>query len=239
MRRELAAAGVDPARFGWASVQLDGGIDKVLAKIESWFADRLAAPAGGGPPARRLAELLSLGPPDREPRRGVQRRGLWRPRSRHRRGRRIGAGARDRSPPRAAGIPGAGRVCPPAAAPTLVYGQAFSEPGFHIVRTESRHWTENLTGLAGCGAQIALALVRGRPGRGTRWCPSCRWRNPAGKAHWPPAISTARSPATCEADRARLLELVLAVAGGNRLPAAAAAGLVEFQLTRGLLGIST
>jgi hypothetical protein len=42
-----------------------------------------------------------------------------------------------------------------------------------------------------------------------------------------------------EEDRARLLELVLAVAGGKRLAVTAAAGLVEFQLTRGLLGIST
>jgi hypothetical protein len=42
-----------------------------------------------------------------------------------------------------------------------------------------------------------------------------------------------------EADRARLLELVLAVAGGDRIPVAAATGLIEFQLTRGLLGIST
>ena len=38
MRRQLERAGVPSARFGWASVQLDGGIEKALGKIEAWFA---------------------------------------------------------------------------------------------------------------------------------------------------------------------------------------------------------
>jgi hypothetical protein len=29
---DMRAAGVDPSRFGWASVQLDGGIRKVTSK---------------------------------------------------------------------------------------------------------------------------------------------------------------------------------------------------------------
>src|SRR5215213_1242590 len=40
-RNRLREAGVDPSRFGWASVQLDGGIDSVVAKVEDWFAETL------------------------------------------------------------------------------------------------------------------------------------------------------------------------------------------------------
>jgi len=237
MRRELTAAGVDPSRFGWASVQLDGGMAKVLAKIESWFADRLerlpaAARQNVGWGALSLA-LLTESP--------------------------VGASSGEVFGALAAAIVGAGgsvlvpetdpllalpafreRVgLPPAAAPTLVYGQTFSEPGFHIVRTESRHWTENLTGLAGCGAQVALALVRGRPRPGHPLVPLVQVAESGGQGALAAGDLDGSLSGNLEADRARLLELVLAVAGGNRLPVAAAAGLVEFQLTRGLLGIST
>src|SRR5690606_2718269 len=41
MRHQLRQAGIDPASLGWASVQLDGGIDKVLARIEAWFTDAI------------------------------------------------------------------------------------------------------------------------------------------------------------------------------------------------------
>ena len=64
----LAAAGVDPAGFGWASVQLDGGIERVLGRIDAWFDERLATlapatPVTAGPGALRLA-LQSAGPAD-------------------------------------------------------------------------------------------------------------------------------------------------------------------------------
>ncbi len=40
-RNRLEEAGLDPARFGWASVQLDGGIESVVEKVEDWFAETL------------------------------------------------------------------------------------------------------------------------------------------------------------------------------------------------------
>ena len=42
-----------------------------------------------------------------------------------------------------------------------------------------------------------------------------------------------------EADLDRLVELVLASARRDYVPTAQAGGFVEFQLTRGLLGVST
>src|SRR3954452_14933356 len=43
MRRQLEKARVPLTRFGWASVQIDGGIAKALDKIEAWFEEKLAA----------------------------------------------------------------------------------------------------------------------------------------------------------------------------------------------------
>src|SRR5918998_81279 len=65
-RNRLEEAGLDPGRFGWASVQLDGGIDSVVAKVENWFAEILEN-AGeleyttAGPGALRLG-LYASGP---------------------------------------------------------------------------------------------------------------------------------------------------------------------------------
>eukprot|EP00026_Physarum_polycephalum_P001799 Phypoly_transcript_01802.p1 GENE.Phypoly_transcript_01802~~Phypoly_transcript_01802.p1 ORF type:complete len:875 (+),score=145.79 Phypoly_transcript_01802:33-2657(+) len=39
----LKTAGVDINRFGWASVQMDGGIDHVTEKVMKWFEDKMAA----------------------------------------------------------------------------------------------------------------------------------------------------------------------------------------------------
>src|SRR5207302_9861269 len=41
-RNELKRRGIAPQRFGWASVQLDGGIDAVMQKVEAWFAVTVA-----------------------------------------------------------------------------------------------------------------------------------------------------------------------------------------------------
>src|SRR4029077_15199294 len=57
MHHELKAAGLSADRFGWASVQLDGGIAKALDKIEAWFTGRLAAQA---PAVRIPADLGAL-----------------------------------------------------------------------------------------------------------------------------------------------------------------------------------
>jgi altronate dehydratase len=40
-RSRLIEADLDPDRYGWASVQVDGGIEKVTRRVEDWFADTL------------------------------------------------------------------------------------------------------------------------------------------------------------------------------------------------------
>ena len=65
-RNRLREAGLDPARFGWASVQLDGGIESVVAKVEGWFDEVLQDAEtleyeSVGPEALRLG-LYASGP---------------------------------------------------------------------------------------------------------------------------------------------------------------------------------
>ena len=42
-RTLMAERGLSPGDFGWASIQLDGGIDAVMRKMVDWFRDRLRA----------------------------------------------------------------------------------------------------------------------------------------------------------------------------------------------------
>ena len=65
-RHELGALGIPPQAFGWASVQIDGGIERVLRKIEDWFASRIAEGNAAvyeqaGPESLRVG-LLDAGP---------------------------------------------------------------------------------------------------------------------------------------------------------------------------------
>ena len=61
MQNQLTDAGIDTAAFGYASVQLDGGIANALDRIEAWFR---ALPASDVSPTPADAGA----PPDRPPR---------------------------------------------------------------------------------------------------------------------------------------------------------------------------
>merc|ERR1712137_775770 len=38
MQEEMQSRGIDPSQYGFASVQLDGGIENATAKAHDWFA---------------------------------------------------------------------------------------------------------------------------------------------------------------------------------------------------------
>ena len=44
IRHDLLSKGVDPTHFDWASVQLDGGVDRVATKVEQQFRLALDSP---------------------------------------------------------------------------------------------------------------------------------------------------------------------------------------------------
>jgi altronate dehydratase len=114
-----------------------------------------------------------------------------------------------------------------------------TQRGLHLVRTDSDHWVENLAGLGGCGAQLVVGLVGDGPQQGHPLLPVLQLAE-AG------VLAAALVPEVdlilggrAEEDETALLRLLVATARGDYTPAATARGLVDFQLSRGLLGVST
>jgi len=235
MRRQFEQAGIPVERFGWASVQLDGGIDRALAKVEGWFA--ATAPAlqtGARVPASRGA--LTLGLLSAQP---------------------LGAVGAATIARLAESILAAGGSIllpegdPLLAAPefreiilgettphaTLAYGQSFTVPGLHIVATDSDHWVENLTALGACGAHTFVGLVGNSSQQAHPMLPLIQVAETA----FPGSASDVDLVLTGEAtaDDAALFSLMRAALQGEAAPVANTAGFVDFQLSRGLLGVST
>jgi len=237
MRRELAGAGLPAERFGWASVQLDGGIAKALARIEAWFERKLA---GLAPPTTEVADL------------GALTLGL------------LTAGPVAESTADAlAAVAGAvvtrgGSVLLPVSdallahptfrrrilgdlepQATLASGQAVTHPGLHLVASETEHWVENLTGLGGCGVHVFLTVVREHARQGHPLVPVLQVAEAGQRGVVAAEDIDGFLTGEAQADRALMEQLLIAVAQRERTPVAAAQGFVDFQFTRGLLGVTS
>jgi altronate dehydratase len=236
MRHEFASRHIDASAYGWASVQLDGGISKTLDKIETWFVERLSAmPPGERTPTGLNALTL-----------GILSDGEVRPSTA------VALGTLSQTVVSAGGsvllvendpllldssfcaltLGGAYPL------PTLTYGEAVKQPGFHIVRTETNEWIENVTGLGGCGVQVMLGIVRESVRPGHPFVPVLQVVEPGSSAIASEDVDAVLR-GVAEPDLETMLGLVLGVAGGRQEAVASRQGNVDFQLTRGLLGVST
>lgn len=237
MRRQLEGAGLPLARFGWASVQLDGGIARVLDRVEAWFAERLPtvppASAEDADFGALSVGLMTAGP--------------------------VGdATARVLATVAAAVVACGGSVLVPegdslwrnagfgpallggvAPRPTLAYGSPAAQRGFHVVATDTEHWVENVTGLVACGAQVMLTVVQDSPQPGHPLVPVIQVAEPDQRSVLTPADIDAFLSGDPVADTAAVAQLVRAVAQRDQTVAVDAQGLVDFQITRGLLGVTT
>jgi altronate dehydratase len=237
MRRQLEAAGVPTTRFGWASVQLDGGIEKALTKIEAWFVEKFSAlPAATltttGLGALNLAMMSAAPVADST---ATTLAAIARSV--------VGAGGSvllaESDPLLANKIFCAAVLGDQAPHATLAYGQPIITRGVHVVATESDHWTENLTGLGGCGAHLALTVVSGHARQGHPLLPVLQLAESTDRGRLPADDIDAFLSGDAIADEAALQGLLVAVAQRELAPAANAHGFVDFQLTRGLLGVTT
>jgi len=237
MRHELNDAGLPASRFGWASVQLDGGIAKALDKIEAWFREKLASLPPATPIETDFGALtvgLMTAAPVSDPTatalasltRTIVGRGgsVLIPESDS-----LFADASFR-----AGALGA--IVPHA---TLAYGQPFTQPGLHIIATETDHWVENITGLGGCGAHLVLAVVSEHARQGHPLLAVIQVAEASQRAHLATEDIDAFLTGNADEDRSALENLLTAVAELSRLPVANAQGFVDFQFTRGLLGVTS
>ncbi len=225
----LRDGGLAEEDFGWASVQLDGGIASVLDKIDGYFSEQDAALRRQNGYDRKLS-LALLGDGDVPPLAAdsLARIALWV----------VTAGGTAVTPT------SGGLIAAPAfrtalgldvpdLSPSLSYGQAAQAAGFHLMEMPTPHWSETLTGLGASGAQLIIAysdkLRAGHPlvpvlqlaGERASVAPDLRLCGSTGA--WPQQI----------------LDLAAQTLAGDYQPHSAVHNHIDFQLTRGLLGIST
>ncbi|MCS6827584.1 MAG: UxaA family hydrolase, partial [Caldilinea sp.] len=235
MRRRLSELGYDLNRFGWASVQLDGGIAAVLEKIEAWF-----AACGNGGPTPTEGTLATL---------------------------RLGMMATAPLPPEAgsalamvaANVAAAGGLvlaaesgylwqcasfvdalfdAPGTVRPTVAYAHRPQRSGFHVMATPTDHPVEIVTGLGAAGVDVVLAYVGGHPTPGHPLMPVLEL---ATVADCPPETAAdldlvlVDNPSTWPE---QILAQIGALAAHRYVPRHMRIGNIDFQITRGLMGIS-
>ena len=229
-RQLMAERGLDPAQFGWASIQLDGGIDAVMGKMVNWFAGRLrddVLPPRkiAGMEAVRMA-LLTDGEVSDNAARELAKLGKI-----------IVAGGGTMIVSEqdvlldTAFVPQLGLPGKPAA--TLAYGQRVAQAGFHVMAAPRPHWSETLTGLGAAGVEVMLGVVGGHPLAGHPLVPVLQVTTGA--------AVTADLDAVLADDAAlhrALLQLIAATLRGEHTPKHQQTGNHDFQVTRGLMGVS-
>ena len=234
-RQELRQQGLDPQRFGWASIQLDGGIDTVTHKVEGWFRERLAqAPASArtrasdrqevGLESLRLSILTTTEPPPALATALAQLCRLL-----------TSAGGSVVIPDSCLYGSFIEALQPEnTVTATLAYGQSLGKAGFHIMQSPTQDWLEQVTGLGATGADIMLAYVDNHPQQNHPFIPFIQ------------VVADAEVYARYAADLdaciqgegqlEQLMELLGATLQGH---AARQGSLASgFQITRGLLGVS-
>jgi hypothetical protein len=236
MHGQLHAAGLDPAQFGWASIQMDGGIDASLQNVSEWFAQAVGGVQQPQSVQGNLADLrlglASVEPVSDDLAAAMADLTSWI----------VVSGGTVVAPQNASLLSNkvfTSRVMGSRPhAPTLAYGASSAEPGFHIMETPTAHWVETLTGLGATGIESILAAVDRVPLQAHPLVPvlqvACEGSPLAGpgtdadlvlagtRTRWPNA----------------LLEQVVNVAAGAYAPKLYLLGNVDFQITRGLLGVS-
>ncbi|CAN5849281.1 hypothetical protein BH18ACT11_BH18ACT11_21550 [soil metagenome] len=237
-RNRLEEAGLDPARFGWASVQLDGGIDSVVAKVEAWFAETLDNAEvleyeDVGPEALRLG-LYAAGPISDEAALSLAQTTLAV----------VNSGGTVVVPERAAVLTSPAYLeavlGDRPVENTLAYGQAVpaGKPGLHVMEAPTDHWVEAATGLGATGVEVMLAHVVGHPLQAHRMIPLLQASSDPGTLEKHAEDLDAVLDGDPSVWTEQMLETVAAVASREYTPKLFEAGNTDFQFTRGLLGVS-
>lgn len=213
LQRRFAALGLDPATVGWASVQMDGGLKGALAKIERWFRD-WAATRQPPPKVRAGLEAVHL---------GLLVHGQLSESACAALAALAGAVAS-----------GGGRVISalplPGVAP-LSLPELPPGPGLHHLRLPTAHWTETHAALGALGLNVLLGWTD-RPLPGHPLLPLLQ----VGEGH----VSGLDLALTGDpvAWAGQMLAKIAAVLSGAFVPLALQQGDVDFQLTRGEMGVS-
>ncbi|HLV00423.1 MAG TPA: UxaA family hydrolase, partial [Acidobacteriota bacterium] len=233
-RRELEKRNLDPGHFGWASVQLDGGIEPVLKRIEEWFCRVGTSPSSDSLPTTDAGVI------------------------------RVGIVVSDQASPQGKSLvadlallllDSGGQVIIPEHSPllqkaflgqylqadqpgpTIAYGEAAQGRGLHLMESPTHHRVETLSGLGACGARVLLALEGPYPGQGHPLVPTVR-------VAWYDQIRPEMSDDldllldNGESMIVQMVELLRQSDAGVYQTKSERQSDVDFQCTRGLLGVS-
>ena len=241
VRNHLAAHGVAAERFGWASVQLDGGIASVQAKVTGQLQAMAAARAAPASERRRVGAdemrvaLAAHGPLSQTVGEALGRlaTGL------------VAAGATVVVPD-SEGLLGNDEfrrtVFPDGMAPSasLAFGRPAADAGFHIMETPTENPVEAFTGLGATGVDLMLCHVGQTPLQGHPMLPLVQVTSvPEVAAQYDSDLDRVLAPEQdVEGTVAVLATLIADVASARYRPALWSRGVTEFQLTRGRLGLS-
>ncbi|MBT3602096.1 MAG: altronate hydrolase [Candidatus Latescibacteria bacterium] len=237
LRHALQDKGLSAEDFGWASVQLDGGIDQVLDKIQTWFETVFASepnPQETSAPISNLKIALhAAGPLSETAADSLAQfsRQL------------VGAGATVIVPDTATFLEKStytsqtfGLESSPQA--NLAHGQQPTDSGYYIMETQTDHWVETLTGLGGTGVEVVIACSGEHPKQGHPLIPMIQVAasETLGQVFKDDFDLTLGDVASQNAET--LLNTLTAVASRKLAPKATLVGNTDFQFTRGLLGVS-
>ena len=236
IRHALRDKGISADAFGWASVQLDGGIDAVLDKVEAYFAHQFAR---AEPPEIVPTDLSALriglhasGPLSN---RAAQSLALLSQTL-------IRAGATLVVPDNAMCLSHPiylsdvlGSASP---APTLSHGQTTGQAGYYIMDSQTDHWVETLTGLGGTGVHLIVAYAGDHPQQGHPLIPVLQTTAEERAASTYGDDFDAILNADPKRNADALLNAIIAIASRQHAPKTPSIGNTDFQFTRGLLGVS-
>ncbi len=237
MRRQFEASGIPLDRFGWASVQLDGGIERTLRRIEMWFREHsnpsdLAKPEPAAEPAIPNGinlGLLTMGCPPQVTAETLSQLA-----------KEVLSRGGSVLIPETDSLLSNPRFTAPLlgtteARATLANAEALKIPGFHVVRTETDHWTENIASLGAGGLHLMVGWVGEDTQTGHPLIPVIQIAEP-GMTVVEVDLKFSRSNA---AERwQELVPLLGRTLAGDHQPVADKTGTVDFQFTRGWLGVS-
>ncbi len=141
---------IDPARFGYASIQADGGLEKVTARVQNWFHDRsLKTIKRVDRPLNQLRlGLLSSTPPSNKEQTALAQSLLAFAR--------CGSLVLCENDPLLAQM---GVTSPP----NLDYGQPATRPGLSIMHAPTPNMIERLTGLGATGVDAIVIIDEALP----------------------------------------------------------------------------
>lgn len=227
-RQAMIARGYDPADFGWASIQLDGGIQTVIHKMVDWFSEQIEddpvpRKTEAGLEAVRLALITRDTPPEASATAFADLTRMI-----------VAAGGTvviNEQDPLLKTVFAQQIALPSGTHPSLSYAQTIKQPGFHLMAMPTRDWGEMLTGLGASGVEVILGYSEGQlmPGH-----PMIPMLQASSRNNDEDITLTDDALANTE----NLLDLLVETLAQRYVPKVVQSGNVYFQVTRGLLGVS-